>query len=779
MDIRESGDKTGRLWDVVILEEGMSLNNRFYPAETLEDAVPLFEGCKVFIHKFSGDDYNHLPDNVRQKFPAGVAGNLVGFMENVRFGKKDGKSALLAEMHVEAPWLQGLLKNLWEAGERRLQKMLGLSIDVEGEVSSAVVEGASTKRVDSIDRVYQTDIVTNPAAGGRMTRLKASQNQKREEMNMTLRERLMKLIGDFGSGIVEAEADFSAFPDAKVIELATKVVEALKERVPEAGDFRAALQKVVEQLKAGKADEAMAALMKMLEQPAMEPYRAPAKAAAPQKPAAQAPQAPPTPPKPSVDLAAKEAELDKKLADAAKKIEEAEGKVKKLDEATAKFEEHNMRAACQEASATLEAKMAEAKLPEPSKEVLRESFKDKAPSGEEIDKAVTVQKSLVAKLSETGDIRGMGAPSVEFGRTSRERIEAAVDLMLGYKPTDAEKEKYKGVKAFQGLREAYVAITGDNEVRWGAIRNKRIKEAITTDFPLILGDSVTRKLQQEYRGYPQNWRKISDVVPIKDFRQQRREQLGFMADLDIVAEDDAFTGLANPTEFEATYTAQKRGNLFTVSRELILQDDLRKFRALPRTIARSGHRTLEKFVFNLLTGNVGGGGINTDLIYDAAVLYSVGRANLGTTALGADSLTDGMTQMAQQQDPSSLETLGLSAKWLVVPINLGPTANVLVKSELKPGTANNDVNPNFNAVQVIAVPYLSGDTNNWYLVADPSEQPAIEIGFVNDQQEPEILLQDDPTVGEVFTRERITWKVRHEYGGAIADFRPAQGNIVA
>ncbi len=44
---------------------------------------------------------------------------------------------------------------------------------------------------------------------------------------------------------------------------------------------------------------------------------------------------------------------------------------------------------------------------------------------------------------------------------------------------------------------------------------------------------------------------------------------------------------------------------------------------------------------------------------------------------------------------------------------------------------------------------------------------------------PDMFLQDQPQVGTVFTADQITWKVRHEYGGAVIDFRPIYGAIVA
>ena len=58
------------------------------------------------------------------------------------------------------------------------------------------------------------------------------------------------------------------------------------------------------------------------------------------------------------------------------------------------------------------------------------------------------------------------------------------------------------------------------------------------------------------------------------------------------------------------------------------------------------------------------------------------------------------------------------------------------------------------------------------------EIEGIEIGFLNGKQEPEILVQDQPTVGNVFVYDTIRYKVRHEYGGAVVDYRAFAGAIV-
>lgn len=153
----------------------MSKNGRDYPTETLKKAATLFEDCNVFMHTFDQDLYDHLPNEVRSQYPNGVAGSIVGFLKNARYEESDGKAAIVADFHCVDNRLRDIFSNLLEAN--RLDK-LGFSIDVEGTVSEGKpIHGVPTKRVESIDKVYALDVVTYPAAGGRVRRLKASETK--------------------------------------------------------------------------------------------------------------------------------------------------------------------------------------------------------------------------------------------------------------------------------------------------------------------------------------------------------------------------------------------------------------------------------------------------------------------------------------------------------------------------------------------------------------------------------------------------------------------------
>src|SRR5205807_10090684 len=115
--------------------------------------------------------------------------------------------------------------------------------------------------------------------------------------------------------------------------------------------------------------------------------------------------------------------------------------------------------------------------------------------------------------------------------------------------------------------------------------------------------------------WPAEWQKFVTIVPIRDFKQQTRVRLGAFGSLPIVAEDTAYQAVTL-TDSAATYVAQKRGNLVTVSRETIINDDLQAIKQIPTKLAVAAAYTLAEFVYGFLANN--------PAIYDGNNLFTSG-----------------------------------------------------------------------------------------------------------------------------------------------------------
>ena len=269
-------------------------------------------------------------------------------------------------------------------------------------------------------------------------------------------------------------------------------------------------------------------------------------------------------------------------------------------------------------------------------------------------------------------------------------------------------------------------------------------------------------------------------MAIKDFKAQTRVRLGAFGSLSTVAEDAAYTTLTL-ADTSATYTPAKRGNLVQITRETIINDDLYAIKQIPQKLAVAAAFTLAEFVYNLLAPNGGN-------IYDAHPLFdSVNHANTGVVAANLNTANSGVAltsgnlqtaivKMRKQQNMAS-KPIGLKPRYLLVPPDLEFTAMTILRSAGLPGGNNNDINPMMGYAEPIVAPQLNNlasgpaSTTIWIAVADPRVIDTLEVGFVGGQANPVLLIQDMPLYGLNFTQDTISYKVRHEYGGAVVDYR--------
>lgn len=409
-------------------------------------------------------------------------------------------------------------------------------------------------------------------------------------------------------------------------------------------------------------------------------------------------------------------------------------------------------------SVLVESALGGVNLPEASKQRIRETTSGMSLDQAAIHAAIKSEGDYVAALNPTL-IRDAGARTTDM-KTERDTVTESVAKILTGESNDS-------------FRQVYVDLTGDRDFTGRMQPGARLTESIaSTTFAEIMGDSISRAMLKEY-GSPtlEFWRPLVDVVPKRDFRVERRIRMGGYGDLPAVLEGNPYVALTSPTDEEATYNISKRGGTEDLTLEAIANDDLGTIRRIPRALGRSAARTLHKFVFSFISTN--------PVIYDGSALFVAGHNNIGAAALSSATLSAArLAMMKQAEYGAGGERLGIQPKYLVVPPDLEQLAYELTTTDREIGTANNTVNfARTFGLQIVVVPWLT-DTNNWYLVASPSDVPTIEIAFFNGREEPELFLQDSPTVGTVFSNDKLTWKIRHIYGGAVLDYRGFYGAIV-
>ena len=427
----------------------------------------------------------------------------------------------------------------------------------------------------------------------------------------------------------------------------------------------------------------------------------------------------------------------------------------------------------------LVARLAATGLAGPVQAKLRKRFDGDVFTAEALEGAIGEEAEMLAGLAQLGHwgggglVTGQGAARVASSPAAfqREVVQLAWDRLLGVTEAVEAPLLLQGVRVpdWRSIREAYVQTTGDAGVS-GFLRPelsiaREANEVTTTILNEVVLNSLTKKLIQDYRGQPQDWRRFCVVSAVNDFKRQDRISLQDFAALSIVAEGGAYTNLAWGDSRE-TYTPSKRGNLVVITREVILNDDIHAVRQIPQKLAISAGITINEFVYTTL---IAGNPTMADgtKVYDDGVQTSHG--NRGTAALSSSALTNAIAAMLKQTN-SAGKRVGVRPRFLLVPPDLWATANVLVGSTLVPGSANNDVNVLRGLLEPIVVPQFT-DVNDYYLFADAQVMPTIELGFVQGKEVPELLLQDQPVDGQVFTNDQISYKIRHEYSGAFLGYQ--------
>ncbi len=325
-----------------------------------------------------------------------------------------------------------------------------------------------------------------------------------------------------------------------------------------------------------------------------------------------------------------------------------------------------------------------------------------------------------------------------------------------------------GVASF---RECYVAITGDKSIG-GHLRDcdpVNLRESLDSQsFSSVLVNAINRRMVQEYNIADRYdvWRKLAKVFSAPDFRNQTLTRFGGYGDLPIVGERDPYPELISPSDESASYGVTKRGGTEDITLEMIKNDDVRSIQAIPKKMAQAAKRTLSKFVLDFLRLN--------PVIYDGVTLFHASHNNLGNAALSSSSLAAARSAMQKQREFGSNDPLGLTPKYLLVSFDQEESGYNLFRR----GTNNDKTFVQSLDVEVVPVWYWD-DINDWCAVADPAMCPTIEVGFLDGKEEPELFLQDHPSVGSMFSNDKLTFKIRHIYGGTVGDYRGIYKAVVA
>ncbi|WP_018658465.1 hypothetical protein [Actinomadura flavalba] len=440
------------------------------------------------------------------------------------------------------------------------------------------------------------------------------------------------------------------------------------------------------------------------------------------------------------------------------------------------------------AAAMIRAKVSDAGLPEAVTESLTEALPDRITEAD-VDRSIAALKATLGTIERAGLAPTTG--NVQVTQEARDKKIAALDSFFagnfveGYRSFRQAWSDFTGHRpgawdediAKRIMRESVGSYdSGDRLVRDGDA--VRLREAMdTATWNLVLGDSITRRMVAEYaRPDLGTWRQIvSSIVPVNDFRTQRIDRIGGYGLLPSVPEGAPYQPLTSPPNEEANYQLGKKGGTESITFEMIANDDIRAISRIPAKLGLSASLTLYRFVWDFLV-------FNAATSYDATALFHANHNNTGSSALSHSALSTVRAAMRRQASyGDAVDILSIVPQTLVVPAGLEDLAWQIATSAVAiPGSGSSSDLPNIhNRMNPPVVIDYWTDPNDWFTIADPSRVPTIEIGFYGGRQDPELWTQSDPSIGSMFDADKITYKLRHIYGGTVLDHRGFYRNVVA
>jgi hypothetical protein len=299
----------------------------------------------------------------------------------------------------------------------------------------------------------------------------------------------------------------------------------------------------------------------------------------------------------------------------------------------------------------------------------------------------------------------------------------------------------------------------------------------TGSFSNLLLDAANKTLLAGYEEAPYTWSMWArDAGTTADFKNLNRIRFSEMGTPEMVPEGKEYPD-APMSDAKETYRVNKYGNMFTITWETVVNDDLDAISRIPAMQGAACRRLQNQAVYGVLTANAAMADGGT--LFNATAQTSAGgHANYatGAGAPAVGTLNTAYISMMTKKGLRSDVILNIQPAFLIVPAAISATALQLVGSIADPsvggsaaGNSNtkNIYGPNGDRpLKVIIEPLLDANSATaWYLAANNSQVDTVEITFLEGEQSPVLENEWD------FDKDVYKYKVRQTFGVAPIDYR--------
>jgi len=253
----------------------------------------------------------------------------------------------------------------------------------------------------------------------------------------------------------------------------------------------------------------------------------------------------------------------------------------------------------------------------------------------------------------------------------------------------------------------------------------------TSDFPIILGDTVGRVLRDAYQAAPAGVRRLGRQTTARDFRAVNKIMLGEAPLLEKLNEHGEIKA-GTMAEAREAYKVETWARKIGITRQVLVNDDLGAFSDLARRMGQGAADTEARILVDLLEANTGNG----PKLSDNKTLFHADHGNkAGSGAAISDTTLSAARLALRTQKGIEDRTIRVTPKNLLVPPALETDAEKWLAT-VAPAKAA-DVNPFSGSLSLVGEPRLTSATR-WYVTADPGEIDGLEYAYLSGNEGPQV-----------------------------------------
>lgn len=277
----------------------------------------------------------------------------------------------------------------------------------------------------------------------------------------------------------------------------------------------------------------------------------------------------------------------------------------------------------------------------------------------------------------------------------------------------------------------------------------------SSDFGQILIDVAHKSLLKGWETAAENFDQFTSRGTLTDFRAAKRVGLGDFGYLPQVGEGEEYT-YGTIGDEGASVTLATYGQLFSITRQAIINDDMHLLTKIPEKMGQAARATIAKLVFALLTGNA--------IAQDGKKLFDGSHKNSFDNAALDVANIDKAIQMMNGFVNTRGEPLAIEPDFMLLPTSLYTRAKQVLGSASVEGADINSgiINPIRDIVPTVKSARLQvADPKSWYLI----NKEAIEVSYLDGIDTPYMEQQQG------FTVDGVSTKVRIDAGVNVIDYR--------